>query len=136
MVIPEGAAVYVVDDDAAMLDSMQFLLESLRIEAKYFPEPLSFLHALNSLPPGCVLTDLRMPAMSGFELKRALASREIGWPVILMSAHLDPETTADAVSCGMIEVIEKPFTASRLTMALEQAFSLLKQGALVAGRPD
>src|SRR6476659_5957437 len=81
--------VYVIDDDPAMLESTLFLLDSVGISSTPFSDPIEFLHALKRLEPGCVLTDFRMPTMSGTELQAALAARKVRWPVILMSGHSD-----------------------------------------------
>ena len=121
----EGNPVYIIDDDVGMLESMHFLLESCGVPSRQFKDPYAFLVALASLQPGCVLTDLRMPTMSGLELNSALSERQVDWPVILMSAHLDEETSANARGCGIFEVIEKPFTASKLSGVLDRAFSRL-----------
>lgn len=120
---------YIVDDDDGMLESMLFLMESMEIPSRQFSDPYAFIKALGSLQPGCVLTDLRMPTMSGLELGEALRSRDINWPVILMSAHLDGEISADAVSAGTIQMIEKPFTAARLKTVLRRAFSQMDGAA-------
>ncbi|HEX6660264.1 MAG TPA: response regulator [Sphingomicrobium sp.] len=123
--IPDGVPVYVIDDDTGMLDSMSFLLGSLGIPSKHFADPFTFLQTLDSLRPGCVLTDLRMPTMTGLELNRELAARKIDWPVVLMSAHLDSEASADARDCGVTDVIQKPFTVARLKAVLGRALSRL-----------
>jgi len=123
----EPSPVYVIDDDQGMLDSMHFLLDACGVPSRQFSDPYAFLHALGSLPPGCVLTDLRMPTMSGIELNQKLDALQLGWPVILMSAHLDSEASDDALSRGFFEVIEKPFTASTLSAVLDRAFLRLDQ---------
>ena len=120
---------YVIDDDGSVLESMQFLLDSCGIPSKQFTDPYEFLQLANSLPPGCVLTDLRMPTMSGLELHRSLNARSIGWPLVIMSAHLDGDASAHARNSGVFDVIEKPFTAVALTAVLERAFAQLNGAA-------
>jgi two-component system, LuxR family, response regulator FixJ len=116
-----GVPIYVVDDDRAVLDSMSFLLESIGVSSQQFSDPYAFLQTIDSLERGCILTDLRMPSMSGVELSAALRSRCIDWPIILMSAHLDLDSTADMLSHGFVDVIVKPFTASSLQVAIGRA---------------
>lgn len=121
----DSVPVYVIDDDDALLDSMRFLLESMGISSTHFSDPFEFLQSLKSLPPGCVLTDLRMPGLSGLELNQAVRARNIDWPIILMSANVDRESCENTPGVDFIEVIEKPFTASKLKSAIENAFAKL-----------
>jgi FixJ family two-component response regulator len=118
--------VYLVDDDRAILDSTQFLLDSVGIPSTCFADPYAFLHAAPSLPPGCVLTDVRMPSMGGLELHGALARRGIGWPFVLMTGHSD--IVSEAAADGVVAVIEKPFTLEKLLTVLKGAFAMLDQG--------
>lgn len=118
--------VYVVDDDESILESIQFLLESFGIPSKLYSTPFAFLQEMSSLEPGCVLTDLRMPSMSGLELHSAVRAKEVSWPIILMSAHLEREGSASALSSDFVGLVEKPFKAARLLDALQQAFVQLK----------
>lgn len=117
--------VYLIDDDQAMRESTQFLLDSVGIRSTVFADPIEFLHALPRLEPGCVLTDVRMPTMSGFELRSALAKRGVDWPVILMSGHSDAFQSAEMPPSGVLDFIQKPFTLDRLAEALDRAFLTL-----------
>jgi FixJ family two-component response regulator len=119
--------VYLIDDDDAMLASTQFLLDSVGIPATSFSDPFAFLHAVGSLPPGCVLTDLRMPSMSGLELHGALATKGIGWPLVLMSGHSEFVPSETGLGNGVVAMVEKPFTLDKLMSALDRAFDFLQQ---------
>lgn len=119
--------VYLIDDDEATLASTQFLLGALGIPAISFADPFAFLHALASLKPGCVLTDLRMPSMSGLELHAALKKKGVGWPVILMSGHSALESNSDSLDRGIFGTLEKPFTLDGLMKVLERAFVELSE---------
>jgi len=121
MTDPARIPVYIIDDDAGMLESMHFLMDSMGIPSAQFSDPHGFLRALAGLQPGCILTDMRMPTMDGLELLETLHSRDINWPVILMSAHLDSETSAHALGAGVVDVLEKPFTAAGLKQVLGRA---------------
>ena len=68
---PWRIPVYVTDDDAGMLDSMTFLMDSMGIPSAQFSDPNGFLRALAGLQPGCILTDMRMPTMDGLEFLEA-----------------------------------------------------------------
>ena len=115
---------YIIDDDAGMLESTQFLLQSLDIRSTTYSDPLTFLQQARTLAPGCVLTDLRMPSMSGIELRAALAAKDIDWPVILMSGHVDGDEPPD--SSGMFDFIAKPFTGRQLLAVLKRAFAAVQ----------
>lgn len=114
--------VYVIDDDEAALASTQFLLRALGIPAISFADPFGFLQELASLEPGCILTDLRMPRMSGLELHVALKKKGVGWPVILMSGHSALESNSDSLDRGIFGTLEKPFTRDGLMKVLDRAF--------------
>lgn len=121
-----GFPVYVVDDDESVLESVQFLLESFGIPSKIYVTPYAFLQDMSSLEPGCVLTDLRMPSMSGVELHSAVRAKDVAWPIVLMSAHLEREGGTSDLSSDFVGLVEKPFKAERLLNALQQAFAQLK----------
>lgn len=123
--MPAGHPVYVVDDDESVLESVKFLLESFDIPSKLYSTPYAFLQEMGSLDPGCVLTDLRMPSMNGVELSTAVRAKAVGWPIILMSAHLDRDESGDPPDGEFLCLVEKPFTASGLMDALQQAFEQL-----------
>lgn len=118
--------VYVVDDDRDVLDSTQFLLASLSIESETFSDPLAFLDKAHELRPGCVLTDLNMPEMSGIQLHGALCAKGIGWPTVIMSAHANRDSSQHFLEQGITDFLEKPFTPTRLVEVLERAFAGLQ----------
>jgi len=114
--------VYVIDDDPALCHSTGFVLQSLGFEFQAFAGAEEFLAALAELQPGCVLTDLRMPAMDGDELKSAIAGRCIDWPVILMTS--DGSVNADwATTHGFSGYLRKPFTPEELATVLDACFA-------------
>lgn len=117
--------VYLVDDDEAALESTNFLLTALGIRATSFSDPYAFLHAVGSLAPGCILTDLRMPAMSGIEIHAALIKKGIRWPVVLMSGHSAIGTNIDTHNHGIFGMLEKPFTREALIEVLDRACAVL-----------
>ena len=105
----EKPIVHVVDDDDAMRDSMAFLLSSAGIESQTYDSAVSFLDKLPSAIKGCVVTDVRMPGMSGIDLLRELKLRAPTLPVIVITGHGDVPLAVEAMKVGAIDFIEKPF---------------------------
>ena len=124
----DNRLVYVVDDDPDMLRSAAFLLQSMGYRFECFPDGADFLAALPSLQPGCVLTDLRMPRVDGFELRAKLAEQSIGWPVILMTSDCGPGIAEEAQSRGFAAFLAKPFSADQVAAALDSGFKSFEAG--------
>lgn len=124
----QGGNVYVIDDDAAMRDSLAFLLGSAGFAVKLFESACDFLDDIEQDGIGCVLTDIRMPGMDGIELLRKLHS-DAGarkFPVIVMTGHGDVPLAVEAMKLGALDFLEKPFEDERLIGAIHRA---LAQGA-------
>ena len=105
----QDAIVYVVDDDGAFRESVAWLLESAGLKCRIFPSAADFLAAIDGTAVGCLVTDLRMPGMSGLELQNVLNRDDFTLPVIVMTAHGDVETAVQAMKNGAVEFIQKPF---------------------------
>lgn len=120
-----GRTVHVIDDDPDMLKSTAFLLQSLGFESRCFAGPQAFLDAFEGLDPGCVITDLRMPDIDGFDLLRLLRDRSVDWPAVLMTSESRPDLPADAAARGFAGFLRKPFTADALLDVLQTAFAAL-----------
>ena len=106
--MPKGK-VYVIDDDEAVRDSLQFLLGSVDFEVRPFESAQAFLDALGSLAFGCVVSDVRMPDIDGIELLRRLKSLGSRVPVIIMTGHGDVPLAVEAMKLGAVDFLEKPF---------------------------
>ena len=119
--------VYVIDDDAGVLHSTAFLLQSLGCAFETFANPEEFLGAVDRLQPGCIVTDLRMPAMSGYELRRALLERSIGWPVVLMTSENGALGVSQAANRGFCGFLRKPFSPDELVAVLDTCFAMLEE---------
>lgn len=119
--------VYVIDDDADILRSIALLLQSHGYAVEGFADGDLFLEALPSLQPGCIVTDLRMPRVSGYDLKSALTGRSIGWPMILMTSENGSQTATEASVRGFTGYLHKPFAADLLIAALESGFAALHE---------
>jgi two-component system, LuxR family, response regulator DctR len=112
--LPSGAKVYVVDDDAALRDALSFLLRSRGVEAIGFSSAEAFLEAYHSELRGCVLTDVRMGAISGLELFSRLAEAGSQLPCIVLTGHGDVPMAVEALKKGARDFIEKPFDGNLL----------------------
>jgi two-component system response regulator FixJ len=101
--------VHVVDDDEAMRDSMAFLLRAENFQVQTYADAADFLAALPQIKVGCVVTDVRMPGMSGIELLQRLRELKVSLPVIVVSGHGDVPLAVEAMKTGALDFIEKPF---------------------------
>ena len=105
----ENGIVYVVDDDAAVRESLVWLLGSVGLRAIPFASAAAFLDSYEDNGNCCLVSDVRMPVMSGLELQKALNARGIKVPLILMTAFGDVSTAVTAMKAGAVDFIEKPF---------------------------
>jgi two-component system response regulator FixJ len=124
--------IYVVDDDPAIRRSLERLLDAVGFRVASYATPKAFLDVAGSLPRGCVLLDLRMPKMDGFEVHARLRLVNPDLPVIVVTAQGDVQTAVRAMKAGAADFIEKPYSDDTLIAAIESA---LKTGA-AAGRTD
>ena len=100
--------VFLIDDDASVRDSLALLLSLKGMRTQLFARAGTFLETYQNEWRGCVLTDLRMPEMSGLDLQKALSSRNIDLPVVVLTAHGDVQTTRAAMKNGAFDFLEKP----------------------------
>ncbi|MGZ3410814.1 MAG: response regulator FixJ [Xanthobacteraceae bacterium] len=122
-----AAIVHVVDDDDALRDSLSFLLSSAGIESKTYDSAGSFLASAPPDVAGCVLTDVRMPGMSGVDLLRELKSRSADLPVIVMTGHGDVPLAVEAMKLGAADFIEKPFNDDILIASVRNALNFAQR---------
>lgn len=115
------AVVHVVDDDESARESLAFLLEAADFEVVSHASPLALLDALPLDGAGCVITDMRMPDMTGLELVRKLNARGSRVPIIMITGHGDIPLAVEAMRAGVADFIEKPFGESRMLDALNRA---------------
>jgi two-component system response regulator FixJ len=118
------AVVHIIDDDEAVRDSLSFLLDSVGLAARTYDSAVAFLDQADSAAPGCIVTDVRMPDMSGLELVRRLAEQGIGHPVIVMTGHADVPMAVEAMKAGAVEFLEKPFEEEALLRAIRAALAV------------
>lgn len=122
----QAKRVYVVDDDSQVRLSLVFLLNTSGFTARSFDGGASFLENVATLPPGCVMLDLRMPGMDGLTVMEALKGRLDDFPVIVVTGHGDISTAVRAMKLGARDYLEKPFVEELVLEALTQAFNALK----------
>jgi two-component system, LuxR family, response regulator FixJ len=115
----------VIDDDRHVLESTEFLLPALGYECTVFAGADHFLGEAASLAPGCILTDLRMPAMDGFELASAVRDRALDWPMLMMTSDNGPELEQRVRDSGFAALLRKPVDGHLLVDALARAFATL-----------
>ena len=113
--------VHIIDDDEAVRDSLAFLLETAGLGARTYDSALAFLEHLPAAEPGCVVTDVRMPHMSGLELVHKLNALESGLPVVVITGHADVALAVEAMKGGAVDFIEKPFDDDAILAALRAA---------------
>ncbi len=113
--------VHLVDDDAAMLASLQFLVGSAQYQARAYYSAEALLARVGALEPGCIVTDIRMPGMSGLDLVRKLKALGVATPVIVLTGHADVALAVEAMKAGVVEFLEKPFRDDALLTAIEAA---------------
>jgi two-component system response regulator FixJ len=116
--------VFVVDDDAAVRDSVGELVRSVGISARLFASAQEFLDAYDPNAPGCLVLDLRLPGMSGLELHRELVGRGIETPTIFLTAYADIPTAVNALQQGAVDFVEKPFRGQPLLDSINRAIAL------------
>src|SRR6478735_7013027 len=102
------------------------MLGAADIRSHPFGSGTDFLEALPDLDAGCILLDLRMPQMDGFQVMDALAQRKVDWPVIVMTGHGEVPVAVRAMKLGAVDFIEKPFSEQALLACFSNAFAVLQ----------
>ena len=113
--------VYVIDDDAAMRDSLNFLLDAANFEVTLFESATNFLEMLPRLAFGCVVSDVRMPGIDGIELLKRMKSLDSPFPIVIITGHGDVALAVEAMKLGAVDFLEKPFEDDRLIGMIETA---------------
>ena len=113
--------VHVIDDDAAVRDSLAFLLETADLTVRTYASAVEFLDAAPSMTHGCIVTDVRMPEMSGVDLARRLKELGVPDPVIVITGHADVPLAVEAMKVGVVDFIEKPFDDEVILAAIRAA---------------
>jgi two-component system response regulator FixJ len=121
----DKAVVHVIDDDEAMRQSLAFLLGAVGMEVQTYESAVAFLEVAPTVKGGCVITDVRMPGLSGVELLRQLRERKLGIPVIVITGHGDVPLAVEAMKIGAMDFLEKPFDDEALLASVRSALDQL-----------
>lgn len=109
MVDDKTPTVFIVDDDQSVRHSLQFLLESVGHKTTSFANGRDFLSHVSSDAIGCLLLDMRMPQIGGFELQEKLLELKFAMPIIFLTGHGDIPMTVRALKNGAFDFVEKPY---------------------------
>jgi two-component system response regulator FixJ len=115
------AVIHLIDDDEALRESVAFLLRAADFEVKGFSSAQAFLASLPDASLSCVITDVRMPDMSGIELIRRLKDLKVDIPVIVITGHGDVALAVEAMKLGATDFFEKPFNDDLLLASVRGA---------------
>ena len=115
--------IYVIDDDDAVRQSLEFLLKTAGMTVRGFEHAKAFLDILPQVQHGCVITDVRMPGMSGIDLLSRLKDSNPNLPVIVITGHGDISLAVEAMKIGAIDFLEKPFDDDHLIAAVRAALN-------------
>jgi two-component system, LuxR family, response regulator FixJ len=125
--------VHLIDDDEGVRNALGFLLEMAELPAKTYSSAVEFLRHAEALQSGCVVTDVRMPEMSGLDLVRRLKAMGVSLPVIVITGHGDVPLAVEAMREGVADFIEKPFDdevlLGSIRSALDSQMKTEQQGA-------
>jgi two-component system response regulator FixJ len=121
----DKAVVHVIDDDEAMRQSLAFLLGTVGLEVQTYESAVAFLEVAPTVKAGCVITDVRMPGLSGVDLLRQLRERKLGIPVIVITGHGDVALAVEAMKIGAMDFLEKPFDDETLLASVRSALNQL-----------
>jgi two-component system response regulator FixJ len=127
--MPDRGRVYVIDDDEAMRDSLNFLLDSANYKVTLFESAMAFLDALPGLEFGCVVSDVRMPGLDGIELLKRMKADHSTFPIVIMTGHGDVPLAVEAMKLGAVDFLEKPFEDDRLVAMIETAINRAEPAA-------
>lgn len=119
--------VHVIDDDEASRQSLAFLLQTADVAVQTYPSAAAFLDQLTAAAAGCIITDVRMPGMSGIDLLRRLKELKVDTPVIVITGHGDIALAVEAMKIGAADFLEKPYDDEVLLASVRAA--LQQRGA-------
>jgi FixJ family two-component response regulator len=124
--IPKKGTVYVVDDDEAVRDSLQWLLEGKDYKVRCFDSAESFLARYDEQEVACLIVDIRMPEMTGLELQTRLIEKNSPLPLAFITGHGDVPMAVSSMKKGAMDFIQKPFSESQLLPLVERMLEQAK----------
>jgi CheY-like chemotaxis protein len=129
---PLPNAVHIVDDDEAVRDSLQSMLEASGYRTRTWSSGIDLLRGLPGLEPGCIIADVRMPEMDGLTLLGQLRAKNVKLPVIVITGHGDVPIAVQAMKAGAADFIEKPFARELILESIRMA---LRQTSPISRMP-
>jgi two-component system response regulator FixJ len=117
----EKSIVHVIDDDQAVREVLAFQLGSAGLDVQTYDSAAGFLKVAPTVQRGCIITDVRMPDLSGIDLLRRLRELKVAAPVIVITAHGDIPLAVEAMRMGAIDFLEKPFDDDVLLASVRSA---------------
>lgn len=127
--MPNKGKVYVIDDDEAMRDSLDFMLGAADFQVTLFESAHNFLDTISNIDFGCVVSDVRMPGIDGIELLKRLKATRSAFPVVIMTGHGDVPLAVEAMKLGAVDFLEKPFEDERIIGMIDVAFRQAQSNA-------
>ena len=125
--IPKKGTVYVVDDDEAVRDSLQWLLEGKDYRVRCFESAEVFLERYDPKEVACLIVDVRMEGMSGLDLQNRLVENHSPLPVVFITGHGDVPMAVDTMKKGAMDFIQKPFDEVKLVSLVERMLDHARQ---------
>ncbi len=117
----DETVVYLVDDDAAVRDALALLMRSIGLKAKTYGDPAEFLADVTGNEVGCLVLDIRMPALNGFAVQERLSAMGCHLPIILITGHGDVAQCRRAFRSGAVDFLTKPIDETALIESLQTA---------------
>jgi two-component system response regulator FixJ len=117
------AIIYVIDDDEAVRQSLEFLLKTAGLTVRGFDNAKAFIEVLPQIRSGCIITDVRMPGITGIDLLRKIKELGIEVPVIVITGHGDISLAVEAMKIGAVDFLEKPFDDDTLLASVRGSLS-------------
>jgi two-component system response regulator FixJ len=122
--------VHVIDDDDAVREALAVLLTETGFTMRTYRSATEFLAGLDRMPPGCIVSDIRMPGIDGLELQQKLKAAQVNTPLIFITGHGDIPMAVQALRDGAVDFIEKPFDENVLIEAIKSALKAAESKSL------
>jgi FixJ family two-component response regulator len=121
--VKPNEAILVIEDDTAAAAAMRVLLEVNDFEVQTYVSAEEFIDEFDGRPIGCLVLDVRLPGISGLELQKELANRDLGIPIVMISGHADEQARLQAIKNGASAFLLKPFSGKSLCQAIRDAIT-------------
>src|SRR5271167_506690 len=125
--------VYVLDDDVSVREGVASLIRSVGLKVRTFASTQEFLASLQKERPSCLVLDIQLPDINGFELQQELATKDIQIPIIFLTGHGDIPMSVRAIKAGALEFLTKPFDPEDLLDAIQEGMRAREYTGLSAG---